>query len=202
MTVALPPLARRMLAVLILAAVLAVVWNVVVRPVAALFAARGATIEQLEKRLIGHRRMAAASPQLRAALNKARVDGARTNWVFEGSSVEIVGARLQDRIRTVVSEAGARLKSLELLPPKSEGSWRRVMVRVTLIADSIGFAKIVHALESRAPFVFLDDVQLRAQRRPRDRRPRRVQVAARADPGNPGLRIRIDAYGYMRAAKP
>ncbi len=166
-----------------------------------MFADRSATIEQLEKRLISHRRLAAAAPQLRVALNQARADGARLNWLFEGSSTEIVGARLQDRIRKVVGAAGGRLKSLELLPGKTDGSWRRVMVRVTLIADSIGFARIVHALESQAPFVFLDDVQLHA-RRARNRRPRRVQVATKAELGNPGLQIRIDAYGYMRAAKP
>jgi hypothetical protein len=201
MTMALSPTIRRMLAVLILAAVLAVVWNLAVRPVAGLFADRSATIEQLEKRLNSHRRLAAAAPQLRVALNQARADGARLNWLFEGSSTEIVGARLQDRIRKVVGAAGGRLKSLELLPGKTDGSWRRVMVRVTLIADSIGFARIVHALESQAPFVFLDDVQLHA-RRARNRRPRRMQVATKAELGNPGLQIRIDAYGYMRAAKP
>jgi hypothetical protein len=201
MTIALSPTTRRMLAVLILAAVLAVVWNLAVRPVAGLFADRSATIEQLEKRLISHRRLAAAAPQLRVALNQARADGARLNWLFEGSSTEIVGAQLQDRIRKVVGAAGGRLKSLELLSGKTDGSWRRVMVRVTLIADSIGFARIVHALESQAPFVFLDDVQLHA-RRQRNRRPRRMQVATKAELGNPGLQIRIDAYGYMRVAKP
>ena len=62
-------------------------------------------------------------------------------------------------------------------------------MRVQLTATLGSFARILHALESGKPYVFIDNLDVKN---------RRARKTAKKQQEDPELVIRFDLYGYLR----
>ena len=197
---------RRLLAATILVLALLGAWSLLVGPIAARVSANAQSIAQSRELLERYRRIAGTRDRLARQLERARRDRATGDHYFNGPSPELVAAQLQNKVKAIVQARGGRLKSTQIMRHQDEGEWRRIIVRVTMVADKTAImAEIIHALEAADPYLFLDNVLVRTPNANRRRAPAAgKRVAARATPrgGSSGeLQVRYDVHGYMRADK-
>ncbi len=192
---------RRLLAIAILILALLAAWTLAVRPLAAKFAGYRQSIAQSRQLIAGYRRVGGARGTLERRLEEARRVRAGQKFFLEGASVGIVAAELQNRLKSIVTTNGGKLKSTQLLTPKERDGRRRVAIRVNMTAETEALARIFHSLESASPYLFLDNVHIRAPRAVTRRRPRSAPRRARAGRIGRDLRVRYDVFGYMQAGE-
>ncbi len=193
---------RRLLAASLLVLALLAAWSLLIGPIAARVSANAQSIAQSRELVDRYRRIAGTRDQLARRLERARRDRAGGDHYFDGSSPELVAAQLQNKVKAIVQARGGRLKSMQIMRHQDDGEWRRIIVRVTMVAGKTSvMAEIIHALEAADPYLFLDNVLVRAPTAIR----RRGKSAAgrRAAPGGGSgeLQVRYDVHGYMRADK-
>ena len=184
----LSPVVSRLLALAILAAAALGVWAGVVEPVKARFAEHDRTIEQSRDLLTRHMRIALERQQLEARLTALRETQSTSGRLIEGDSVELAAAGVQNKLKALADANGAELKSTQILPAEDSEAFRRVAVRVTMMADTEAAQAVFHALETATPYLFLDRLDLRGPKR-RSRRKKKNEGI---------LQVRFDVFGYMR----
>jgi general secretion pathway protein M len=136
---------------------------------------------------IAHAGAAERDPaSLRAELEHRAANPQSTAGYLAGANDALASAELQDRIKSLVENQGGKLRSTQILPSRDEGGFRRITVRGEIMVDITGLQRVVYALESATPMLFLDNVEIRAIPSTRD-------AAA-----GPDLEVRFDLYGYLR----
>ena len=190
---ALPPLASRSLALLLLVAAIALLYLLAVRPVLqdaarirAAIAERSAALERFE-------RVAAELPQRRARLAALRRRQAASAGFLEGTNDALLAAQLQSRVKALVEAAHGELKSTQVLPVQDEGRYRRIAVRAQMTLDLTGAQQVLYGIETNSPLLFLDNVDLHSHIEGRRRE---------SGSPSPSLDLRFDVYGYRRGAGP
>jgi general secretion pathway protein M len=187
---ALSPAVSRLLAVILLVVAVGAVWVLAVEPVTARYEAYERSIAQSQELLARHLRIAAARDELESQLLELQRAHAASGRFLEGGSIELVAAEVQNKVKTLIDAHGASLKSMQALAPEEAGGFRKVTVRVNMTGDTQALQKIIYAVETANPYLFLDNIDVRS-RRPRARR---GQAASESD-----LQIRFDVSGYMRS---
>ncbi len=161
----LSPVVGRLLALAILAAAALGVWAGVVEPVKARFAEHDRTIEQSRDLLTRHMRIALERQHLEARLTALRETQSTSGRLIEGDSVELAAAGVQNKLKALADANGAKLKSTQILPAVDSEAFRKVAVRVTMMADTEAAQAVFHALETATPYLFLDRIDLRGPKR-------------------------------------
>lgn len=193
MTMPLPPLASRALALLILLAMIAIAYLGVVQPIWDKAVATRQSIEDMQAAIERYRRVAAELPARRTLLAALRQQQAVSEGFLEGPNDALIAAQLQNRVKALVEAAHGELKSTQVLPVQEEGKYRRVTIRAQAALDLPGAQQVLYGVETASPLLFLDNVALRS--RSSDRRRDRVTE-------DPTLDVRFDVYGYLRGTKP
>lgn len=120
---------------------------------------------------------------------------AASGGYLPGASDTLAAADLQNRLKSLLSDSGGKLKSMQNIPAVEVKSLLRITVRVQLTADTDALQQILYGLESDTPYLFVDNVDIRKV----TSRSRRRRSSAPAPAANDNLQIRFDVYGYMRA---
>lgn len=191
--VTLSPALRRVLAVAILVAILAALGALVVEPVTAKFASYDRAVAQSQALLARYLRIGGERERLQVQLEQVRRTQASRGGFLEGASGELVAAELQNKAKNLVDANGGNLKSVQILKEQDENNFRRVAIRVTMTANTVAVQNIFYSLETANPYLFLDNVDIRASRR-------RAQKTRTQGAGD--LQVRYDVYGYMRIEEP
>lgn len=190
MTIRLSPALRRTLALSILAALLvlgasAVAW------VAGEYGGTQAIAEQLEG-AIDHRQQAEAKvAALQAELAALKQHQTSAVGYMQSSTESLAAAELQSRIKSSVEAAHGELRSTQILPGRDEGGFRRVAIRGQIVVSVAALQRVFYDLEASAPFLFLDNVEIRTRATSRSR-------TTTTDAGV--LEVRFDLSGYLRRA--
>lgn len=109
---------------------------------------------------------------------------------LQGPSEALVSADLQNRVKMVVQENGGELNSTQVLEPTSEETFRRLSVRVRMSGGSEALYKVLYALETERPFLFIDNIDINARTmRVREGQGETIE-----------LMVSFDLFGYMRPA--
>jgi general secretion pathway protein M len=186
---ALSPVVSRLLALALLAAVALGAWLGIVEPVKLRFAEHDRTIEQSRDLLNRHIGIAHERQQLEAQLATLRETQSTTGRLIEGDSVELATAGMQNKLKALTRANDAELKSTQILPAQDGETFRKVTVRVTMMADTEAAQAVFHALETATPYLFLDRLDLRGPKRRSRRKNKKDQGI---------LQVRFDIFGYMR----
>ena len=143
-------------------------------------------LDDIDRRLMRYERLAAARPALQQKLDAVRALASR-KYFLKASAPSLSAAEIQERVRQFVEGQGGRLISVQVAPPKEEGSFRQVSVTVQANANIAATRKILHAVESGEPYLFVDALTIRAQ----------VPPGFRPAPGfEPEMFIQLDISGY------
>lgn len=184
------PRASRTLALGILAALLLLAFFGVVSPLLGAYRQASNAAEQYSAALEHTRRSGSDLAGLRAELERLKAHQASAVGFMRSSNPSLAAAELQNRIKSSVEAARGELRSTQILPMRDEGTFRRISIRGQIAVNTAALQRVFYDLESATPFLFLDNVEIRA-------RPARRSTGPEDDPV---LEVRFDLYGYMRRA--
>jgi general secretion pathway protein M len=191
----LPPIVGRLAALLILLGGIGLVYLALVQPLLDDYLDTRDAIVDASSALARYRGVAADLPQRQKELAQLRQRQATSEGFLQGPNDALVAAQIQNRIKALVEAAHGELKSTQVLPPQDEGKYRRLAIRAQMTLDIGAAQRVLYGVETASPLLFLDNVDLRAhmidRRRERGANP----------PNDNELDVRIDVFGYVRAAK-
>jgi general secretion pathway protein M len=146
------------------------------------------------------------APDVARALAQAQAEQAHVPGFLPESTAELATAGLVQRLQTVVAQAspGNRSCAITNRSPVDDahpGRFPRVTVQVRLRCGAGEMAAVLHAVESGTPRLFVDNLNILAQRY--------FFAPGRGGNQSGGLDVSFDLYGYLRplpakqaAAKP
>lgn len=155
----------------------------------------GARVESLQQRELRQRMQLQQAPQVAQRLAEVGAQqGARPGFLPQ-SNPQLATAALVQRLETVVAEASPGNRSCAItnrspLDPGTRERYARVVVQVRLRCGTRQLATVLHSLESGAPRLFIDNLNILAQRMYFD--PGRGAPSASG-----GLDVSFDLYGYL-----
>ncbi len=195
------PFTSRLLALSLLAGCLFALFDLLAAPLYAEYNANRAAIAEAHRLESRYRAIAASRPALAQRLRAMEAGLNVSELSFPDASDALTGAKIQSTLKELVGAAGGRLNSTQILAAVEESGFRRIAVRVQMVADIAAFQAILHELENMTPYHFIDNVIVRenaaSRRRRARRRTSRTQAALRP-PGNGQLNIRFDVLGYAK----
>lgn len=153
--------------------------------------ARIATLQQRELRM---RMQLQQAPAVAAALERARAVAARSPGFLPEASAELATAGLVRRLETVVEQAspGNRSCAISNRAPLADnapaGRFPRVIVQVRLRCGAPELARVLYALESGSPRLFVRNLNISAQR---------YFFAPGRGAQQGGLEVGFDLSGYL-----
>lgn len=178
---------QRAVALLLLAAFIALVAALLIRPFAALHAERAARIEALERQTLQYHAAAQRQPVLAAQLERLRRDPRIASYHLQNTAPALAAAELQQYIQKTLETNGCRLVSMQVIESAAPPGLATVTVRIRMRADIAGLQTALFALESGHPLVTLDNLFLRVVS------PGRGAATGMPEP----LDIGFDASGYL-----
>jgi len=132
-------------------------------------------------------------PALRAADKKWR-DQEGGELLLEGSSDALASAALQAAIKSLVEDAGAKLASSEVLQPTTDGSFRRVGIRVVFSGDLKLVTAVLRGVETSLPILSVGDFSLHSGGASAGSDDSDDENAGTG--GGDGLSVTLDVYGF------
>ncbi len=138
------------------------------------------------RRIAGSR---TAATQQRAAI---RAVEPRKGFRRSGAPA-LSAAEAQEALRTIIEANGGKLITMQAPVAKEEGRYRQLTVNVQLSGTIFALRKILHAIETNQPALYVENLQLRS----------RVPDNFRPNPGNePDVYMQMDVTGYSISGTP
>lgn len=180
------PTHSRRLAVGLLAALLVAIAAAIAIPVWLLNRHYDAALADNLDKLERYRRIAATRPQIARQLEAMRTRDTRKFFLRSGGAA-LSAAEAQEAVRSLVEASGGHLITMQAPASKEEGRYRQVTVNVQLTANIFALRKILHAVETNTPYLFVDNVMVRTQ----------VPGNFKPAPGaEPDMFVQFDVSGY------
>jgi hypothetical protein len=156
----LKPAQARALALGLLVAAAVLVLGVVLAPVLMLHRHYDDAIESWTTRLETYRRVAAQAPELRLALDAMRAkDGRR--FFLRNTAPNLAGAELQELVKSAIEGGGGRITTSQSPAPREDGAFRQVVASVQFFATVPNLQRILHAIETREPYLVIENITIR-----------------------------------------
>lgn len=152
-------------------------------------------IEALQQRDQRIRAELKQAPEVARRLAEATRRQATTPGFLPEGNAELATAGLIQRLEQVVGEASPGNRSCAitnrspLAGQRSPERFTRVVVQVRLRCGNAELAQVLHSLESGAPRLFVDNLNILAQRM--------YFAPGVRNPGEGGLDVSFDLYGYL-----
>jgi general secretion pathway protein M len=152
-------------------------------------------IESLQQRELRQRMQLRQAPLVAQRLAQVRQQLAGRPGFLPEASAELATVGLVQRLETAVAQAspGNRSCAITNRSPINEASrerYARVVVQVRLRCGTPELATVLHSLESGTPRLFVDNLNVLAQRH--------FFGAGGEASGEGGLDVSFDLYGYLR----
>jgi general secretion pathway protein M len=181
----------RLLALGLLAGLVLLVALAVVAPLMGMAADDQETVEDLQFRLQKFQKIAAEKPVLLDRLEKLKAQGQEDERFLPKSTAALASAQLQTQIKEAVGEAEGELTSTQVIPERTEERFTRVAVKVRMNGSTDVLREVLHSFESAEPYLFIENLNIRPIRVPRNPGAKNPQIPDR-------LSVDFDVIGYMR----
>ena len=113
--------------------------------------------------------------------------GEPRRFFLRSGAAALSAAEAQEAIRTIVEGQGGKLISIQPPTSKEEGRYRLITSSVQIQANIFALRKILHAVETNVPYLFVDNLSVRTQ----------VPPGHRPQPGvEPEMFVTFDVIGY------
>ncbi len=133
-----------------------------------------------------YRRIGAAGPATARDLELMRSHDPRRFFLRSGAAA-LSAAEAQEAVRAIVESNGGRLITMQAPSTRVDGRYRQVTVNVQLTANVLALRKILSAIETRSPFLFVDNLMVRSQ----------VPSNFKPGPGSePEMFVQFDVSGF------
>lgn len=141
---------------------LLLVWMLAIAPYFAMLAEQEAAYDAAAERLARMARIAAGAPALAAALEAAGAAGDADAAYLPGASDPLAAAALQGRIGRLAAAFGVTLATVEPVvdAAASAAAPGRIALAVSASGPLDGVWRLLHALETQRPLLFIDELDL------------------------------------------
>lgn len=184
------PRKRRWIAVALFFLLIGIIIAAVVVPAALLHRRYDDNIAKLVRQLNNQTAFNALRPRLteKLALLKARDV---KKMFLKGASSALALAELQEMVRATIDTNGGRVmnsSSVQGSTPKDEGPYRQVAATFTLNANNVNLRRVLYALETSEPYLFIDSVVIQPQ----------ISSGFRPTPGSaePEMFVQLDVRAF------
>lgn len=172
--------------------ILILVYFTVVAPLTHLRQEYDDTVEELRFRLTHLKKVASEKEGLLQRLESIRSEGAESEQFLAKNTAALASAELQTEIKEIVSDAGGELTSTQVIPERKEEAFTRIAVKVRMNGSTPILRQVLHNFESAQPYLFVENLNIRPIRMPRNPAAKNPQIPDR-------LSIDFDVVGYMKA---
>ena len=179
---------RRLLALAILLLALALVFSITVLPVLLANQHYRDTIAGLEGRLQQLQRAAAIGDTLQPQYEQLKRWKTSDAQYLKSNSAALAAAELQRLVKRIIVSKNAEVVSTQILTTRQEEGFDRVALKVRIRGELENIIQAFYVIETGEPFVFMDNVSVRASRG------RRIRGQA---PTLQTLDIDMELIGYM-----
>ena len=155
---------RRLLALAILVLALGAVFSVTVLPVLLANRHYQDTITGLENRLQQLQRAAAIGGTLQPQYEQLKRWQTTDAQYLKSSSAALAAAELQRLIKRIVVSKNAQVMSTQILTTRQEEGFDRISLKVRIRGELESIVQAFYVIETADPFIFLDNVSVRASR--------------------------------------
>jgi hypothetical protein len=153
------------------------------------FIAHRESIAGSEAMLRKYQELNASRGEVSSKLRRLKEAQENEGRLLTGDNAQLVGAKLQNRLKEVLDANNANLGSMQLLAVREEEGFQRVSMAVAFKASIDSLQSILYEIENQSPYFFVEKLELR-----RDRGfVQRVTDTAKENE----LQIRLEFYGYM-----
>jgi general secretion pathway protein M len=137
-------------------------------------------------------RIASTRAEVARQLEAMRGKDTRKYFLRSGAAA-LSAAEAQEYVRGMVESAGGRLVTMQALPAKEEGRYRQVSAQVQLAANIHSLRRILHAIETHLPMLFIENLTVKTQ----------VPGNYKPAPGaEPEMFVTFDMHGYSLTGTP
>jgi general secretion pathway protein M len=180
------PQQGRRAAVALLVGVIVLVALAIALPVWLLHLHYDQALADIASRLDRYSRISATRPEIGKQIETMKAKEPRKYFLRSGGPA-LSAAEAQEAIRSVVEGSGGRLITMQAPTYKDEGRYRQISVNVQLTANVAAMRKILHAIESHVPYLFVENLTVRSQ----------VPANFKPAPGQePEMFVQLDVVGY------
>jgi len=158
------PRQRRLLALAILALVLGAVFSITVLPVLLANQHYQDTIAAQKSRLQQLQRAAAIGDTLQPQYEQLKRWQTTDAQYLKSHSAALAAAELQRLVKRILVAKNAEVMSTQILTTRQEEGFDRVALKVRIRGELQNIVQAFHVIETGDPFVFLDNVSVRASR--------------------------------------
>jgi general secretion pathway protein M len=184
----LSPGQQRVLAVALLVPAMLFVLSVVVLPVYLMHRHYNAALGDAQDRLARYQRIAVQQGELKKTIDEVAAKNAK-KFYLKASAPNLAAAELSDLVRAAIEGNGGRIQTIQVAPPKDDGRYRQITVSLQMAANVVSLQKILNAIETQQPYVFVDNLTLRAL----------VYRGFRAQPGiEPDMNTQMDVSAFAQ----
>ncbi|MBL8522590.1 MAG: hypothetical protein JNN20_02760 [Betaproteobacteria bacterium] len=155
------PRERRILAVAILLLLVAIVIAVVAVPAVLLHRHYDQHLARMTRQLKAQTAFNAQRPDMIRSLDALKAKDVRKLFL-KGTTAALASAELQDQVKQVVESAGGRQNVATASPNKDDGGYRTVSANFQISVSTINLRRLLHALETREPYLFVDNLIVRS----------------------------------------
>ena len=156
------PLLSRVAALLLLLTAILAGYTFLVEPMIVGYGENDAQIEEVRNQLARFERAAAMRPALTRQMNEFRIKEKSLGYYLTGRTDALAAVALQDRVHVLVSDKGGTLLSVQPMPGVEEHGLTRVTLRVQMTGTTDTLFDVLYALESGAPLVFIDNLDIQS----------------------------------------
>lgn len=136
--------------------------------------------------LARYQRLAASRPLVESKLAAVKAREPRKLYL-KAVTPGLAASEVQEIARTVIEANGGRLATVQIPAHKDDGRFRQISVSVQMSASAPALRRILHALESGQPYLYVDNFTARQT----------VGYGYRQMPGvEPEMFVQFDLTGY------
>lgn len=170
MSVQMTPSQSRIVAAVLLIALIAVVLAAFIAPAWSLHKRYDTKIAQQQDFLERYERLVAQKPQVEATLEEVQKRDSR-RFFLKNTATNLAGAELQDIVRSAIQGNGARITTSQTVNPKEDGEYNKISVNVQFFATAANLQKVLGRLESQVPYLVIDNITMRPMNVARNYKP-------------------------------
>ena len=118
-------------------------------------------ITDYQDKVIRYRRFAEQAPLIQTEIDRVKALNAR-KYFLKVNNPALAASEMQDLIKQFIESRRGKLTSVQILPPKDEGNYRRIGLAVQANVTALALQQILHGIDAREPYVFIDVMSVRA----------------------------------------
>ena len=160
MTDAFSPLTRKLAAVGLAVLFLTALATLIVLPLTDRYSARDAEIAKARRQLETYRQILSRQKKVRSDLKQLTENPRYRTGFLPGETPALAGARLENSLKAIVQAGGGVMRSTRM-QPQSEDDPQRVRLTLDFTASPKALMFITHKIETAAPYLMADNVQIR-----------------------------------------